>query len=104
VREQLGIAVELAAIQAVAPSLGMEVVPARVGDAPEIERAVTALARRPNGGLIVGASSTGMAQRDLIITLAARHKLPAVYWERFFSLPAPGVGRGPPKLLKSTRF
>jgi putative tryptophan/tyrosine transport system substrate-binding protein len=62
----------------------MEVVPARVGDAPEIERAVTALARRPNGGLIVGASSTGMAKRDLIITLAARHKLPAVYWERFF--------------------
>jgi len=75
---------QLAVIQAVAPSLGMEVVPARVGDASEIERAITALARRPNSGLIVGASSTGMAQRDLIITLAAGHKVPAVYWERFF--------------------
>ena len=52
--------------------------------APEAERAVTAFARSANRGLIVTGSSLTALHRDLIITLAARHKLPAVYWERFF--------------------
>ena len=54
------------------------------GDAGEIERAVAAVARSANGGLIVAGSGLAQLHRDLIITLAARHKLPAVYYERFF--------------------
>jgi putative tryptophan/tyrosine transport system substrate-binding protein len=72
------------AIQAVAPSLGVELRPIDVHDAPEIERAVTAFARSADGGLIVTGSALTALHRDLIITLAARHKLPAIYWERFF--------------------
>jgi putative ABC transport system substrate-binding protein len=75
---------QFGAIQAVAPSLGVEVRPIDVHDAPEIERAVTTFAQSANGGLIVTASALTALHRDLIITLAARHKLPAVYWERFF--------------------
>ena len=62
----------------------MEVNPVNVRDAAEIERAVAAFARAPNGGLIVTASAAATLHRDLIITLAARHKLPAVYSERSF--------------------
>jgi putative ABC transport system substrate-binding protein len=72
------------AMQAVAPSLRMEVTPVNLGDAPEIERAVAAFARQPNGGLIVTASGVATRHRDLIIALAARHKLPAVYFARHF--------------------
>jgi ABC-type uncharacterized transport system substrate-binding protein len=72
------------AIQAMAPSVGVEVIPVNVRDAGEIERAVTAFARSSNGGLIVTASALAVLHRDLIVTLAARHKLPAIYWERFF--------------------
>ena len=79
---------QFAAIQAVAPSLGVEVTPVDMRDAAEIERAVTAFARSPNGGLIVTASASATAHRDLIVTLAARHKLPAVYFERSSSPPA----------------
>ena len=75
---------QFAAIQSVAPSFGVEVSPINVRDAGEIERAVTAFARASNGGLIVTASALAVVHRDLIITLAARHKLPAVYFERFF--------------------
>jgi putative ABC transport system substrate-binding protein len=50
----------------------------------EIERAVAAFAGSPNGGLIVTAGGAAVRHRALIVTLAARHKLPAVYWERFF--------------------
>ena len=75
---------QFGAIQAVAPSLGVELRPIDVHDAKEIERAVTAFARSANGGLIVTGSALTALHRDLIITLAARHKLPAVYWERFF--------------------
>ena len=73
-----------AVIQAVAASLRVEVNPVNVRDAGEIERAVAAFARDPNGGLIVTASAAATLHRDLIITLAARHKLPAVYSERSF--------------------
>jgi putative ABC transport system substrate-binding protein len=62
----------------------VELRPIDVHDASEIERAVTAFARSANGGLIVTGSSLTALHRDLIITLAARHKSPAVYWERFF--------------------
>ncbi len=71
-------------IQAAAPSLRVEVNPVNVRDAGAIERAVAAFARSPNGGLIVPASGLAQLHRDLIVTLAARHKLPAVYYERFF--------------------
>jgi putative tryptophan/tyrosine transport system substrate-binding protein len=73
-----------AAIQAVAPSLRVEVSPVSMRNAGEIERAITAFARSSNGGLIVTASGFATLHRDLIITLAARHKLPAVYYERSF--------------------
>src|SRR5262245_31461001 len=75
---------QLAAIQGVAPALGVELRPVGVRDAGEMERAVTAFAREPNGGLIVLASPLAIVHRDLIIALAARHRLPAVYTLRFF--------------------
>ena len=86
---------QFGAIQAVAPSLGVEVNPVNVRDAGEIERAVAAFARSPNGGLIVTASALAMLHRDLIITLAARHKLPAVYYERFFVAAGGLISYGP---------
>jgi putative ABC transport system substrate-binding protein len=67
-----------------APSLRMEVVPVNVRDAGEIERAVTTFARSPNGGLILTGSGLANVHRDLIVTLAARQKLPAVYFNRSF--------------------
>ena len=67
-------------MQAVAPALGVEVTPIGVHDIGDIERAVEAFTRSANGGLIVtGTATLPAVTRDLIITLAARHKLPAVY-------------------------
>jgi putative ABC transport system substrate-binding protein len=80
---------QFGAIQSVAPSLGLEVSPVDVRDAGEIERAVAAFARGSNGGLIVTGSSSAFVHRDLIVTLAARYKLPAVYFIREF---VTGVG------------
>jgi putative ABC transport system substrate-binding protein len=71
-------------IQSVATSAGVDVKPVKLRDAGEIERAITAFARSQNGGLIVTASAFGLVHRDLIIALAARHKLPAVYPESLF--------------------
>jgi putative ABC transport system substrate-binding protein len=71
-------------IQAAAPSLRVEVTPLNMPDASEIERVVAAFSRGPNGGLILTPSGLANVHRDLIIMLAARHKLPAVYYERFF--------------------
>jgi putative ABC transport system substrate-binding protein len=62
----------------------VEVSPVNMHDVGEIDRAVAAFARSPNGGLIVAASTLAVVHRDLIVTLAARHKLPAVYPSRFF--------------------
>jgi putative ABC transport system substrate-binding protein len=76
---------EFAVIQAFAPTLRVEVSPANMRDAGEIERAVTAFTRSPDSGLIVVAGASAQLYRDLIITLAARHKLPAVYNERSFA-------------------
>jgi putative ABC transport system substrate-binding protein len=68
----------------IAPSLGMEVVPAPVANADEIEQAIESFARVPNGGLLAPNDSTVEANRDLVIALAARHRLPAVYAFRDF--------------------
>jgi putative tryptophan/tyrosine transport system substrate-binding protein len=75
---------QFAAIQTAAPSLGMEIVPVNVRDAGDIERAVATFARVGNGGLIATGSPLTQLHRDLIIMLTARHKLPAVYANRFF--------------------
>ena len=75
---------QFGAIQTVAPSLGVDVKPVNVRDKGEIERAIGALARSANGGLIVTAGALAVFHRDLIVTLAARHKLPAVYPQRLF--------------------
>ena len=82
-------------IQAVAPSLRVEVNPVNVRDAGEIERAVATFARSSDGGLIVTASPLAALQRNLIITLAARHKLPSVYYERFFVAAGGLISYGP---------
>jgi putative ABC transport system substrate-binding protein len=74
---------QFGAIQAVAASLGVAVSPIDVQDASEIERAVAAFVRSANGGMIVTGSATATIHRELIITLAERYKLPAVYTERF---------------------
>jgi putative ABC transport system substrate-binding protein len=75
---------QFATMQAVAPSLKVEVNPVNMRDAGEIERAVAAFARAPNGGLVVAANAAGLRHREFIITLAARHKLPAVFFARVF--------------------
>ena len=75
---------QFAVIQAVAPLLRVEVNPINMRDAGEIERAIAAFAGSPNGGLILTASALAAVHRELIITLAARHKLPAVYSQRYF--------------------
>jgi putative ABC transport system substrate-binding protein len=75
---------QFAAIQAVAPLLGVEVSPVGLRDAAEIERALKAFAASGNGGLIVVANALALVHRDLIITLAGRHRLPAVYPFRYF--------------------
>ena len=67
-----------------APSLGVEVSPVNVRDAGEIERAVTAFAQSPNSGLIVTGGPLAALHRDVIIKVAARHRLPAVYTFRYF--------------------
>ena len=75
---------QFAAIQAVAPSLRVEVIPVNIGDAAEIERGIGAFARDPSYGLIVTAGAVTYLHPDLIIALTAKHKLPAVYPEGFF--------------------
>jgi putative ABC transport system substrate-binding protein len=85
-------------IQAVAPSLRVEVNPVNMRDAPEIERAVAAFARSANGGLILTASAWANVHRELIITLAARHKLPAVYFDRSFIAAGGLISYGPDRI------
>jgi putative ABC transport system substrate-binding protein len=85
-------------IQAVAPSLRVEVSSFNKRDASEIERAVTAFARTPNGGLIVTAGGPALINRDLLITLTARHKLPAVYFDRAFVTAGGLLSYGPDRI------
>jgi putative tryptophan/tyrosine transport system substrate-binding protein len=89
---------QFGAIQAMAPSLGVEVSPINAPqDAGEIERTVTAFARAPNGGLIVTSGSVP-ARRGLVIMLAARHRLPAVYPDRVFVTDGGLVAYGPDRI------
>jgi putative tryptophan/tyrosine transport system substrate-binding protein len=84
------------AIQSAAPSFGVEVSPINVrDDAGDIERAVAGFARASNGGLILTGSALAGLHRDLIITLTARHKLPAVYFERFYVAAGGLISYGP---------
>ena len=89
---------QLAAIQAVAPSFGIELSPIGVHDAGEIERSVTAFASVPNGSLIVTASTLALVHRELIISLAARHNLPAVYGDRTFVRAGGLISYGPNRI------
>jgi len=75
---------QFAAIQSVAPSLKIDVVPVNMREAADLERSIATFARSPNGGLIVAGSGLAILHRDLVIALAARHKLPAIYYERFY--------------------
>jgi putative ABC transport system substrate-binding protein len=87
------------AMQGSAPSLGVEVRPIRVGDAGELDRAVTAFAHSSNGGLIVGAGTVGLgALRDGIIKLAARHRLPAIYSDLVFATEGGLLAYGPDRV------
>jgi putative ABC transport system substrate-binding protein len=88
---------QFGAIQSVAQSLGIELTPLDLRDVSEIERGVTAFARAPTGGLIVTAGGTAF-RRDLIIGLAARHKLPAVYNRRLFVTSGGLMSYGPDTL------
>ena len=75
---------QFGAIQSVAPSFGVELRPIDVRHAGEIERGITAFAHSPNGGMIVVVGASAIGHRELITTLAARHRLPAVYPFRLF--------------------
>ena len=86
------------AIQGSASSLGLEVTPVNVRDGEEIDRAVAAFARAPNGGLIVTGSAAATVHRNLIIKLAALHKLPAVYTNRFDVVAGGLISYGPNRL------
>ena len=76
---------QFAVIQSVAPSLGVEVSPINISDATEIERGISDFAREANGGMIVSATPVAITHRELIVTLAARYKLPAVYSARDYA-------------------
>jgi putative tryptophan/tyrosine transport system substrate-binding protein len=86
---------QFASIQSVAPSFGVELSPLDVRDAGEIERAVTAFARGSSGGLIVTSSGSAAVHRELIIALAARNRLPAVYNYRYFATGGGLISYGP---------
>ena len=86
---------QFGAVQIVAPSLGVVVSPVDLRDTGEIERAIAAFARSPNGGLILTGSAMGIVHRDLIVRLAARHRLPAVYPGRFHVTAGGLISYGP---------
>ena len=85
-------------MQSVVPSLRMEINPVNVRDADEIEHALAAFARAPNGGLIVTGSALAQRHRILVATLAARHKLPAVYYERAYVAAGGLISYGPDRI------
>ncbi len=86
---------QFAVIQAVAPSLRVDVSPLNMRDAGEIERGVAAFAQPSNGGLIVASGAAAQLHRDLIVTLAVRHKLPTVYYDRLFVAAGGLISYGP---------
>jgi putative ABC transport system substrate-binding protein len=89
---------QFGALQSAAPSLGVELRPVGVHDAGEIERAVTDFASSANGGLIVTASQLATVHRDLIVALAARYRLPAVYSDRYFVNAGGLISYGPNRI------
>jgi putative ABC transport system substrate-binding protein len=86
---------QFSAIQSLAPSLSLEVTPLNARDAGDIERAIAAVDRNPNSGLIVTGSNLALIHRELIVTLAARYKLPAVYPLGFFAVAGGLISYGP---------
>src|SRR6516225_5937013 len=86
------------AIEAAAPSLGVQVTAARFRDGVEIERAIVTFASKPDGGLIVTSHPIFAANRDLIIALAARHRLPAIYAVRYFATEGGLMSYGPDQI------
>jgi putative ABC transport system substrate-binding protein len=94
---------QIGAIQAVAPSLGLELIAVSPREAGEVERAIAAFARTPNGGLITTSSALAIIRRDLIIGLAAKHKLPAVYHRRVYPASGGLISYGPDVIDLSRR-
>jgi putative ABC transport system substrate-binding protein len=86
---------QFGAIQSVSPLLGIELRPINVRDTSEIERGIASFALSANGGLIVTSSALAAAHRDLIVMLAARHKLPSVYFARHFVTAGGLISYGP---------
>jgi putative tryptophan/tyrosine transport system substrate-binding protein len=94
---------QLGAIQSVAPSFGVELRPVDVRNAGDIEGAVTTIARESNGGLIVPMSTLATFHRELIVTLAAKHQLPAVYPARYFVAAGGLISYGPADNIEQYR-
>ena len=86
---------QFGAIQTAAPSLGLDLIAVSPREAGEVERAIAAFARTPNGGLITTSSALAVIRRDVIIGLAARYKLPAVYHRRLFAASGGLISYGP---------
>ena len=89
---------QLAAIQTAAASLRLDLVPVALGHVDEIERAVTAFGRKPDGGMIVTAGGAASVNRKLLVRIAAQHHLPAVYSDRVFVADGGLIGYGPDRL------
>jgi len=94
---------QFGAIQGAASSLGLELIAVNPREASEIERAIAAFARTSNGGLITTGSALATIHRDLIIGLAAKHKLPAVYYRRVFPASGGLISYGPDIIDPSRR-
>jgi len=86
---------QFAAVASVGPALGVDIVPINVSDPGELENKLAAFARSPNGGVVVTGSAFAVMRRDLIIKLAAQHRLPAVYYERAFVVAGGLISYGP---------
>ena len=94
---------QFGAIQGAASSFGLEVAAVSPREASEVERAIAAFARTPNGGLITTSSALAIGRRDLIVGLAAKHKLPAVYYRRVFLTSGGLISYGPDVIDLSRR-
>ena len=86
---------QFAAIQSVAPALGVELIPIDTRNAGDIERSVATFAREPSSGLVVVTGTSAIIHRELIISLAARHRMPAVYPFRYYATAGGLISYGP---------
>jgi putative ABC transport system substrate-binding protein len=96
--ENTALVAQLRSVEAAAPTLGVTVSAAPVRDAAEIERAIDAFAAGPNGGLVVLSDFVANAHREMIITLAARHRLPAIHVYRYFVADGGLISYGPDEI------